>query len=57
MKRDNIFSIITMSCGLLIIISVFLPYVTYFSTSISLWKLQDPSTFIYILLGIFVIIL
>ena len=57
MKKDNIFSIVTMSCGLLIIVSVFLPYVTYFSTSVSLWKMQDPSRFIYILLGLLVICL
>ena len=57
MKKDNIFSIITMSCGLMLIISVFLPYVTYFSTSVSLWKMEDPSRFIYILLGLLVVAL
>ncbi len=55
MKRDNIFGIVTMSCGLLIIISIFLPYVTYYSTSASLWKIEDSSRFIYILLGLLVI--
>lgn len=57
MKKDNIFSIVTMGCGLLLIISVFLPYITYYSTSISLWKSEDPSRFIYILLGLLVIAL
>lgn len=57
MKKDNIFSIVAMGCGLLLIISVFLPYVTYYSTSLSLWKMEDSSRFIYILLGLFVIAL
>ena len=55
MKKDNIFSIIAMGCGLLIILSVFLPYITYFSSSSSLWKMQDVSRFIYIILGSLVI--
>ena len=55
MKKDNIFGIVTMSCGLLIIISVFLPYVTYYSNSASLWNIEDSSRFIYILLGLLVI--
>lgn len=55
MKKDNIFSIVAMGCGLLLIISIFLPYVTYFSTSISLWKSEDSSRIIYILLGLLVI--
>ena len=57
MKKDNIFSIVAMGCGLILILSVFLPYITYFSTSVSLWKTEDPSRYIYILLGVFVIIL
>ncbi len=57
MKKDNVFSVVAMSCGLLIIVSVFLPYVTYYSTSVSLWKMEDASRFIYILLGLFVIVL
>lgn len=57
MKKDNIFSIISMGCGLLIILSVFLPYVSYFSSSASLWKMEDSSRFIYILLGLLVIAL
>ena len=57
MKKDNIFSIVTMSCGLLLIIGVFLPYITYYSTSMSLWKMEDPSRIIYILLGLLVIVL
>lgn len=55
MKKDNIFGIVTMGCGLLIIISVFLPYVTYYSNSASLWNIEDSSRFIYILLGLLVI--
>ena len=55
MKKDNIFSIVAMGCGLLLILSVFLPYITYFSISSSLWKLEDSSRFIYIILGLLVI--
>lgn len=55
MKKDNIFSIVAMGCGLLLIISIFLPYVTYYSTSLSLWKMEDSSRVIYILLGLLVI--
>lgn len=55
MKKDNIFSIVAMGCGLLLIISVFLPYVTYYSSSLSLWKMEDSSRFIYIILGLLVI--
>lgn len=57
MKKDNIFSIVIMACGLLLVLSVFLPYVSYFSTTASLWKIEDSSRFIYILLGLFVIAL
>ena len=57
MKKDNVFSIVAMGCGLLLIISVFLPYVTYYSTSVSLWKMEDSSRFIYIILGLLVIAL
>ena len=57
MKKDNIFGIVIMACGLLLVLCVFLPYVTYYSSSVSLWKMEDSSTFIYILLGLFVIAL
>ena len=57
MKKDNIFSIVAMGCGLLVILSVFLPYISYFSTSMSLWKAEDSSRIMYILLGLFVIVL
>ena len=56
MKKDNIFSIVAMGCGLLLILSVFLPFVTYFSISSSLWKIENPARIIYILLGLLVII-
>ena len=55
MKKDNIFSIVAMGCGLLVILSVFLPYVSYFGTSISLWKAENPARILYILLGLLVI--
>lgn len=55
MKKDNIFSIVAMGCGLLIILSVFLPYITYFSISSSLWKLENPARIIYLILGLLVI--
>ena len=57
MKKDNILGIVIMACGLLLVLCVFLPYVTYYSSSVSLWKMEDSSTLIYILLGLFVIAL
>lgn len=55
MKKDNVLSIIAMCSGLLIILSVFLPYVTLYSTSISLWESVASTRFIYIFLGCLVI--
>ncbi len=57
MKKVNILGIIIMGCGLLLVLSVFLPYISYFSTSMSLWKAEDSSRIMYILLGLFVIAL
>jgi len=57
MKKDNILGIAVMGCGLLLVLSVFLPYISYFSTSMSLWKAEDSSRIMYILLGLFVIVL
>lgn len=57
MKKDNILGIVVMGCGLLLVLSVFLPYISYFSTSMSLWKTEDSSRIMYILLGVFVIVL
>lgn len=57
MKKDNILGIVVMGCGLLLVLSVFLPYISYFSTSMSLWKAEDSSRIMYILLGLFVIVL
>ena len=57
MKKDNILGIAVMGCGLLLILSVFLPYISYFSTSMSLWKAEDTSRIMYILLGLLVIAL
>ena len=57
MKKDNVLGIVIMGCGLLLVLSVFLPYISYFSTSMSLWKAEDPSRIMYILLGLFVIVL
>lgn len=57
MKKDNILGIVVMGCGLLLALSVFLPYISYYSNSISLWKAEDPSRIFYILLGLFVIVL
>ena len=54
MIKNNIFGIVVMVCGALLVLSVFLPYVSYFSTTASLWKIEDASRFIYILLGLFV---
>ena len=55
MKKDNVFSIVAIGCGLIIILSVFLPYITYFSSPYSLWKLESASSYMYILLGLLVI--
>ena len=55
MKKDNIFSIVAMGCGLLLVLSVFLPYITYFSISSSLWKMENPGRIIYIISGLLVI--
>ena len=57
MKKDNILGIIIMTFGLLLIISVFLPYANQFSVTSSLWSILSSSRLIYILLGIFVIVL
>ena len=56
MKRDNVFNIIAIAAALLMILSVFLPYVTHYSTSLSLWKMEDPSRYIYLFLGVMVIV-
>lgn len=55
MKKDNVLSIIAMCSGLLIILSVFLPYVTLYSVTISLWNSLSPARYIYIFLGCLVI--
>lgn len=57
MKKDNILGIVVMGCGLLLILCVFLPYISYFSTSMSLWKAEDSSRIMYILLGLLVMVL
>ena len=57
MKKDNILGVVVMGCGLLLALSVFLPYISSFSITISLWDLEDGSRFMYILLGVFVIVL
>lgn len=57
MKKNNLISIISMSCGLITVISVFLPYVIHYGETISLWKLENPSRFMYILLGLLVVVL
>lgn len=57
MKKDNILGIAVMGCGLLLVLSVFLPYISYFSTSMSLWKAEESSRIMYILLGLLVIAL
>mgnify|MGYP003524913275 CR=1 FL=1 len=57
MKKDNILGIIIMTFGLLLIVSVFLPYANQFSVTSSLWNILSSSRLIYIFLGIFVIVL
>ena len=57
MKRDNVLGICVISFSLLLILSVFLPYINYFSKTISFWDLESISRVIYILLGLFVIVL
>ena len=56
MKKDNILGIIIMTFGLLLIVSVFLPYANQFSVTSSLWNILSSSRLIYIFLGIFVIV-
>lgn len=57
MEKNKIFGFVNMGAALLLIISVFLPYVSVFSISKSLWSAEDPSRILLILLGIFVIAL
>jgi len=57
MKKDNIFSIVAMGCGLLIILSVFLPYISYYGDTISLWKSENSDRVLYIILGLLVIVM
>lgn len=57
MKKDNILGIIIMTLGLLLIVSVFLPYANQFSVTTSLWNILSSSRLIYIFLGVFVIVL
>ena len=57
MKRDNVLGICVISFSVLLILSVFLPYINHFSRTISLWNLESISRIIYILLGLFVIVL
>ena len=57
MKKDNILGIIIMTFGLLLVLSVFLPYANQFDVTKSLWEIVSSSRLIYIFLGIFVIVL
>lgn len=57
MKKDNILGIIIMAFGLLLIVSVFLPYANQFSVTSSLWNVLSSSRLIYMFLGVFVIVL
>ncbi len=57
MNKNKIFGFVAMGAALVLIISIFLPYVSMFSISRSLWKSEDPSRILLILLGLFVIAL
>ena len=57
MNKNKIFGFVAMGAALILIISVFLPYISMFSISSSLWKAEDPSRVLMILLGLFVIVL
>lgn len=57
MNKNRIFGYVAMGLPLLIIISIFLPYMSFYSISTSLWKAEDPSRIILIILSLFVIAL
>ena len=43
MKKNQIYSYVIMGCALIAALGVFLPYVSAFGNSISLWKSEDPA--------------
>ena len=57
MSKNKIFAFVNIGLAVLLIISIFLPYMSVFSMSTSLWKAEDSSRIMYILLGLFVIAL
>ncbi len=57
MNKNRIFGFVAIGTAVLLIVSLFLPYVSAFSISRSLWKGEDPSRVILLLLSLFVIVL
>lgn len=57
MSKNKIFAFVNIGLAVLLIISIFLPYMSVFSMSTSLWKAEDPSRVLFILLGLFVVVL
>lgn len=55
--KNKIFGYVCMGCGLLLVLSVFLPYVSVYSVTKSLWSSESSSRIIYILCGIGVLAL
>ncbi len=51
-NKNKILSYVAMGAGALFILGLFLPYVSAYSVSYSLWKLKDGSRVIFLLLGL-----
>ena len=50
--KNKIFSYVGMGAGALMLISVFLPFLSGMGTSLSLWSIPAPSRFLFIFLGL-----
>ena len=57
MNKNKIFGFVAMGAALLLIISLFLPFVSYSSISQSLWKMKEGSRVLILLLSLVVIAL
>ena len=57
MNKNKIFGYVAIGAAALLVLSLFLPYVSIFSISRSLWKAEDPSRVVLLLLSLFVIVL
>jgi len=57
MSKNKILSFVALGAAAVLLISLFLPYVSFFSESRSLWKIEDPSRVLILLMSIFVALL